>query len=134
MHVAIPYFLKKSIIIILCLFIYLTLAPDAYSQAAPKPQNFKNCLRPATKEETHQCFVILHNQNLKRAQEKKPKVYPPTYYEQQMIAEFLQNEQRRSAEKELIRQRIEAARARNISNKGKKYRITYGRVTEPSSN
>lgn len=132
MHTTIRRFLKKLTIISLSLFICSTITSTAYSQAAPKPKVPKNCFRPATKEEMHQCFIILHDQKIKKAKEKKPKVYPPTYFEQQILAEFLENQARRNAEKELIRQRADASRARNISNKGKKYRITYGRVTEPS--
>lgn len=103
-----------------------------YSQQAPAPKFPNNCYRPRSDAEQRLCFVHLFNENQKRVREKKPKNKPPSDIAQQIEAERLFNEERRKQELDLIRERVERSRTRNISHKGKKYRITFGRVSEPT--
>lgn len=105
-------------------FLESATAPIHAQQAFPS-----NCYRPKPQEE-YRCFLLLSEENKKRAQEKKPK-NKPLLDAQQRKAQRLANEARRKLELEILQKRVERSRSRNVTNKGKKYRITYGRVAEP---
>jgi len=100
-----------------------------YSQQAPLFPN--NCYRPRV-DEREKCFMLLFNENLKRVKNKKPKNKSPRGLNQKLEAERLANEERRQQEAASNLQKLEAARARNISNKGRKDKVTFGRVPEPT--
>lgn len=91
-----------------------------------------NCYRPKPQEE-YRCFLLLSEENRKRAQEKKPK-NKPLLGAQQRKAKRLADEARRKRELEILQRRVETSRSRNVTNKGRKYRVTYGRVAEPRIN
>ena len=125
-------FLKKTILLLCLSVCFGGLASIVYSQQAPIIK-LPNCYRPKPSER-HDCFVRLFEANKKRVEERKkrPRHKPPNDSVQKINAEHLANEERRKQELELIRQRVEAAREKNITGKGAKYKITYGRVLEPS--
>ena len=93
-----------------------------------------NCRYPKTDSERYQCFVERQTQTRTNLQEKGvPSPYQEVLQkikltEQQIQERKLQREQE-SAELQKIAQQ---AKRRNKSNKGRKYRVTYGRVIEPS--
>ncbi|MBF0280837.1 MAG: hypothetical protein HQM13_23800 [SAR324 cluster bacterium] len=123
--------MKKAILILVLILSSGILASTIFSQQATVPNFPENCYRPK-KTEYHQCFTLLYEENLKRSKNKKQKNKPPTETIQKIEADRLANEERRQQENALIRQKLDAAQARNISNKGRKYRVTFGRVPEPT--
>lgn len=135
MRNSIPFPLAKKIIIFLGLIAGLEIMTERVSpQEAPIKLFPNNCYRPKA-EERHECFVLLSEQNLKRVEAKQretPKKKPLSDFMQKVRDNRLANEERRQREEALNRQLVEASRTRNVSNKGKKYKITFGRVPEPT--
>ena len=127
----IPFSLVKTIILLWLIVCFGISASVVYSQQPPVPQFPNNCYRPRAAE-IHQCFALLFDENLKRVKNKKIKNKPPRDIIQKIEAERLANEERRQQEEAIIRQKLEAAQARNVSNKGRKYRVTFGRTAEPT--
>ena len=136
MRNSIPFPLVKNSIIFLGLIVGLgMMASRVYPQEEPIKRFPNNCYRPQS-EDRDECFVLLFEQNQKRAEAKRkagPRKKPLSDFRQKVRAERLANDERRQREEDLNRQLVETSRARNISNKGKKYKITFGRVPEPTN-
>lgn len=94
-------------------------------------QTTNNCKRPQTKELKYKCFIFLQNNRIQGAQENPYTPRRTTDFQLRIRAEQIEREKRLAEKQKRLQEQIEAARTRNVSNEGKKYRITYGKVLEP---
>ena len=95
----------------------------------PKPCPYKYAY--LEKDERYRCFVEKHNNDIEAAANKTENPKPPSYFRQRLNRERERNTRRRDLEKQIIKQRSELSKSRNVTNKGKKYRVTFGRVQVP---
>ncbi|MBF0240275.1 MAG: hypothetical protein HQM12_21430 [SAR324 cluster bacterium] len=105
--------------------------PPANAQGAAGPI-VVNCKEPRNLSEGYQCFIDMQDKNIKRYEEyvAKQKEIQAEKEEQLLLKEQQRLAKIQQAEDE--RQRIlETSRKRNLSRQGRKYKVTYGRITEP---
>ena len=77
------------------------------------------------------CFLRKYRYDAQRVKQVKPKSKLNDPARRQQVKKEKINAQFQQRRKERMQKAIEHSRARNISNKGMRYRVTFGRVLEP---
>ena len=110
----------------------LLAAPAAKSDPA-KPTPPVNCHIPTSEAERHKCFMDNFDQTVKLGEEvkNKPRAPLPIIDNLREAQAQKERETKQAQEQDTQNKVLAEARKRNVSNKGKKYKITYGRVVEP---
>lgn len=117
-------------------FIMTTVIPALIlAQQAPQdPQAAKpvNCLKPASDRERYQCFIQRRQSVQSRLATEQEKRVSIEEQARRIRKQRRQEEDRvRQRERAEIDEMVRISRSRNVSNAGKPYDITFGRVSEP---
>ncbi len=126
--------LKCKIIVsvgILSVFLLPIMPLSVLAQNAPQPKPCPVTFRQLRLSD-YRCFTEKLNRDLQKAAEREEKVRPRSFLQQRIQAEQEEREARIQRNAEIARQRLERSRQRNVSNKGRRYRVTYGRAITPA--
>ena len=103
------------------------MAQEAVDPNLPKPEPCDTYFGLIPKK-NYVCFMRKYKYDSQRASQIQPQTksnHSSEIKKEEIYAQFKQRQ------KERDQQAIERSRARNVSNKGMRYRITFGRVLEP---
>jgi len=90
-----------------------------------------SCSPPKSKKDRYQCFLNQRKAEFKRVQENIAAQKKREQVKKEAQAQQRENTGQASKQQAKRQQALDLSRQRNVSNKGKAYQITYGRVLEP---
>ena len=110
----------------------LIIAVSIYAQTPQVEVAPVNCRNPLSSQETYQCFIARQNQSLTKGQEsqgQESKSQQEKEKRSETKIKSVEDEDKKQAEQ--LKQIAERSRKQNVSRKGQKYKVTYGRAIEP---